>query len=50
MSEFKKKKTFSKEHKKNLSENHAGYWLGKIHSEETKIKMSKAKEGKNHPF
>ena len=45
LSESKKGKSFSEEHKKKLSESHKG----KHHSEETKKKMSESSKGKNNP-
>lgn len=42
ISEAKKDKKFSDEHKRKLSENNARYWKDKNRSEETKRKMSKA--------
>ena len=46
MSEAKKDKKFSDEHKRKLSENNARYWKDKNRSEETKRKISEAHKGK----
>ena len=40
--------TFTEEHKQNISENHALYWQGKTHSEETKQKMGESRKGEKH--
>ena len=46
MSEARKGKKFSDEHKRKLSENNARYWKNKNRSEKTKRKISEAKKGK----
>lgn len=46
MSEARKGKKFSDEHKRKLSENNARYWKDKNRSEKTKRKISEAKKGK----
>jgi group I intron endonuclease len=43
-------KPLSDEHRRKISENHAGYWKGKTHSDETKRKMSEVKASHKNPF
>lgn len=51
-SKIHKGKKLSGEHKKKLSKSKIGNknWLGKHHTIKSKLKMSKAKSGKNHPM